>query len=109
MNLYLTYSGVVQDSAGGFFQVSNLHNILMIPFFVTMMYCFKVIFIHKILGPRSASSIVKYFCVQVFFGLTALKMKGSNPRWRAGLLFQMFALCKTFEGIISVLEGNYDT
>ena len=42
VNLYLTYSGVVQDSAGGFFQVSNLHNILMIPFFVTMMYCFKV-------------------------------------------------------------------
>lgn len=81
VNLYLTYSGVEQDSAGGFFQVSNLHNILMIPFFVTMMYCFKV-----------------------FFGLTALKMKGSNPRWRAGLLFQMFALCKTFEGIISALE-----
>ena len=42
VNLYLTYSRVEQDSAGGFFQVSNLHNILMIPFFVTMMYCFKV-------------------------------------------------------------------
>ena len=42
VNLYLTYSGVEQASAGGFFQVSNLHNILMIPFFVTMMYCFKV-------------------------------------------------------------------
>jgi len=81
VNLYLIYSGVESDLAGGFFQVSNIHNVLMIPFFVTMMYCFKV-----------------------FFGLTALKMKGSNPRWRAGLLFQMFALCKAFEGIISMLE-----
>ena len=42
VNLYLTYSGVERDLAGGFFQVSNLHNVLMIPFFVTMMYCFKV-------------------------------------------------------------------
>merc|ERR1719266_822387 len=81
VNLYITYSGVEPDKEGGFFQVSNLHNVLMIPFFVTMMYCFKV-----------------------FFGLTSLMMKGSNPRWRAGLLFQMFALCKAFEGIILMLE-----
>ena len=42
VNLYITYSGVEPDKEGGFFQVSNLHNVLMIPFFVTMMYCFKV-------------------------------------------------------------------
>ena len=37
------YSGIGYPvDVDGFFKASNLHNLLMIPFFISMIYCYKV-------------------------------------------------------------------
>lgn len=82
VNIYLTYSGVNgKITLGGFFNLENLHNLLLIPFFVSTMYCWKI-----------------------FVSITSSAMPNKNQRLRGSLLFSMFIFCKTVPMILAILS-----
>ena len=84
INLYLTYSGVQgKITLGGFFSPENLHNILLIPFFISTMYCWKI-----------------------FVSVTTTAMPNKNQTLRGALIFFMFILSKTVPTILAILTGN---
>lgn len=84
INIYLTYSGVESKiTLGGFFNLENLHNILLIPFFISTMYCWKI-----------------------FISVTSSAMKNKNPRLRGFLLFFIFIVSKTVPAILAILADN---
>lgn len=64
-----------------FFEVSNASTILLIPFMVTTMYTYKV-----------------------FVTLASEKLAGSNPRLRGMLIFFVFVMGKSTDGLLSLLE-----
>ena len=82
--MYLTYSGVEgKITLGGFFSPENLHNILLIPFFLSSMYCWKI-----------------------FVSVTATAMPNKNQRLRGSLLFFMFIFSKTVPTLLAILTGK---
>jgi len=84
INLYLMYSGIGYPvDVDGFFQASNLHNLLMIPFFISMLYCYKI-----------------------FVSITSENLKNTNPKLRGSLNLSMFMFCKLSETIIGILEAK---
>ena len=83
INLYLTYSGVQgKITLGDFFGLENLHNILLIPFFLSTMYCWKI-----------------------FVSVTTTAMPNKNQMLRGSLLFFMFIISKTVPAILAILTG----
>ena len=84
INLYLTYSGVQgKITLGDFFGLENLHNILLIPFFLSTMYCWKI-----------------------FVSVTTTAMPNKNQMLRGSLLFFMFIISKTVPAILAILTGK---
>jgi len=84
INIYLAYSGVSgKITLGGFFNLENLHNLLLIPFFVSTMYCWKI-----------------------FMSVTAPAMPDKNQRLRGFLLFSIFIVCKTVPMILAILSAQ---
>ena len=84
INVYLTYSGVDgKITLGGFFNLENFHNLILIPFFVSTMYCWKI-----------------------FLSVTSPAMPDKNQRLRGFLLFSMFIFCKTVPMILAILTGE---
>jgi len=84
INLYLTYSGVQgKITLGDFFGLENLHNILLIPFFLSTMYCWKI-----------------------FVSVTTTAMPNKNQMLRGSLLFFMFIISKTVPAILAILTDN---
>jgi len=84
VNLFLVFSGFYPvNRADDFGNLLNLHNILIIPFFVSTMYTYKVMI--SLLRPL---------------------MVGTFPRMRGMLNFQMFVGCKTVLGIMGMLESE---
>merc|ERR1712083_375955 len=81
---FLVFSGFYPvNRADDFGNLLNLHNILIIPFFVSTMYTYKVMI--SLLRPL---------------------MVGTFPRMRGMLNFQMFVGCKTALGIMGMLESE---
>ena len=76
INLYMSYSGLVdmQEMEANQFSLINIHNIMMIPFFVSMMYTYKI-----------------------FFSVTANNLTDTNPRLRYELHIYIHD-CKIFHG-----------
>lgn len=78
INMFLVYSGFYPSREFG--HITNLHNILIIPFFVSCMYTYKV-----------------------FISVTGSMLLGTSHTLRGMLIFIMFVLCKSSFGIINML------
>jgi len=86
INLYLIYSGLnAKVTINGFFKLENIHNILMIPFFLSMMYSYKVF---------------------VTLSCSSPTLTGTNPKLRGALNLSMFVFCKTIAPIVALLVDN---
>jgi len=81
INLFLVYSGFypINDLS----DITNIHNILIIPFFISCMYTYKV-----------------------FVTITSSFQLNPKHRLRGILFFVMFVLCKSSFGIINLLVGH---
>jgi len=64
-----------------FFELSNISTILLIPFMVTTMYTYKI-----------------------FVALAAEKLAGTNPRLRGMLIFFVFVMGKSTDGLLTLLQ-----
>ena len=82
INIFLVYSGFypVNDLS----DITNIHNILIIPFFISCMYAYKV-----------------------FVTITSSFQLNPKHRLRGILFFAMFVLCKSSFGINNLLVGIY--
>jgi len=64
--------------------IFNIPNFLLIPFFVSMMYNFKI-----------------------FFGVTALSLVDTYPRFRGSLMVMLFVIGKSFTGLFRLLSDHH--
>ena len=81
VNVFLVYSGFYPSRE--MTALSNLHNIIIIPFFITCMYSYKV-----------------------FISVSSKMVLGMNHSLKGFLIFVMFAFCKSSFGIINILIGK---
>lgn len=82
-NMFLVYSGNAPASLDySAPSLSGLHSLLLVPFFLSAMYCFKV-----------------------FISLTSPVMAGTNPKLRGILLFLQFGLCKAVRVVFTILAN----
>eukprot|EP00090_Calanus_glacialis_P020561 TRINITY_DN31676_c0_g1_i1.p1 TRINITY_DN31676_c0_g1~~TRINITY_DN31676_c0_g1_i1.p1 ORF type:complete len:322 (-),score=93.57 TRINITY_DN31676_c0_g1_i1:226-1191(-) len=78
INMFLVFSGFYPSRVFG--NITNLHNILIIPFFISCMYSYKV-----------------------FISVTSAMLPNTNHTLRGILIFIMFVFCKSSFGIINML------
>jgi hypothetical protein len=81
INMYLVYSGFYPNPV--ITEISNLHNILLIPFFISCMYTYKV-----------------------FIAVTNSMLLGTKHTLRGTLIFIMFVFCKITLTIRNILTGK---
>ena len=81
INLFIVFSGFYPSR--DFVNFSNLHNILIIPFFISTMYTYKV-----------------------FIAVTSSMLVGSSHKLRGILNFIMFVFCKSTFGFVNILIGK---
>jgi hypothetical protein len=81
INMFLVYSGFYPSRV--FEDITNLHNILIIPFFFSCMYTYKV-----------------------FISVTNSMLVGTSQKLRGILIFIMFVFCKSTLSIINILIGK---
>lgn len=81
INVFLLYSGFYPSRQ--LLSLSNIHNLLIIPFFISCMYSYKV-----------------------FVSISSHMLTGINHSLRGILMFIMFVFCKTSFGIINFLLDN---
>jgi len=81
INIFLIYSGFYPDRQ--LLSLRNIHNFLIIPFFISCMYSYKV-----------------------FISVSSNMLTGINHRLRGILMFIMFVFCKTSFGIINFLSDQ---
>ena len=81
INMFLVYSGFYPSRA--LQDITNLHNILIVPFFISCMYTYKV-----------------------FISVTSPMLLGTNHALRGILIFIMFVFGKSSLGIINILIGK---
>ena len=81
INMFIVFSGFYPSR--DFENLSNLHNILIIPFFISTIYTYKV-----------------------FIAVTSSMLVGSSHTIRGILNFIMFFFCKSTYGFINILIGN---
>ena len=82
INMFLVFSGFYPSRVFG--HLTNLHNILIIPFFLSCMYTYKV-----------------------FISVTSVMLPNTNHTLRGILIFIMFVFCKSSFGIINILIGEF--
>jgi len=78
INMFIVFSGFYPSR--DFVNLSNLHNILIIPFFISTMYTYKV-----------------------FIAVTSSMLVGSSHKLRGILNFIMFVFCKSTFGFVNIL------
>ena len=81
INMFIVFSGFYPSR--DFVNFSNLHNILIIPFFISTMYTYKV-----------------------FIAVTSSMLVGSSHKLRGILNFIMFVFCKSTFGFVNILIGK---
>jgi len=79
INMYMVYSGFYPTKVFG--AVENIHNVIIIPFFISTMYTYKIFV--SVCGPL---------------------LPDTNFRLRGNLNFFMFAMCKTVFAIVNGLN-----
>ena len=81
VNMYIIFSGFYPSRT--FSDISNLHNLLLIPFFFSCMYTYKV-----------------------FVSITGTIAQKTNHTIKGNLIFFTFVVCKVSLGMINILIGK---